>query len=115
VIIGLTYACVSPLIILPCMFFFAYGGLVYRHQLLFVYRPQYESGGALWPVVYRRYIFSLFTAQATLVGMLLLKQVRVWPSPLDWCLLLPRLFPHSPRPPFTLARHTAPRKRCSFS
>lgn len=35
--------------------------------------PKFESGGSFFPKMFRRWIFSLFTAQATMVGMCLLK------------------------------------------
>lgn len=40
----------------------------------YVYVPKYESGGSFFPKVFRRWIFALFTAQATMIGMCLLKQ-----------------------------------------
>jgi hypothetical protein len=47
--------------------------IVYRHQLLYVYVPNFESGGAFFPLVFRRIVFAIFTAQATMLGMFLLK------------------------------------------
>lgn len=40
----------------------------------YVYVPKFESGGSFFPKVFRRWIFALFTAQATMIGMCLLKQ-----------------------------------------
>lgn len=40
----------------------------------YVYVPTFESGGSFFPKMFRRWIFALFTAQATMVGMCLLKQ-----------------------------------------
>lgn len=39
-----------------------------------MYVPTFESGGSFFPKMFRRWIFALFTAQATMVGMCLLKQ-----------------------------------------
>lgn len=43
--------------------------LVFRY----VYVPKFESGGSFFPKMFRRWIFALFTAQATMIGMCLLK------------------------------------------
>lgn len=40
----------------------------------YVYVPKFESGGSFFPKMFRRWIFAMFTAQATMVGMCLLKQ-----------------------------------------
>lgn len=40
----------------------------------YVYVPTFESGGSFFPKMFRRWIFALFSAQATMVGMCLLKQ-----------------------------------------
>ena len=55
------------------MVFFGMGYLVYKHQLLFVYLPIYESGGLFWPKIYRRWIFAMFLSQMTMAGIFLLK------------------------------------------
>eukprot|EP00611_Tribonema_gayanum_P022096 TRINITY_DN4374_c0_g1_i3.p1 TRINITY_DN4374_c0_g1~~TRINITY_DN4374_c0_g1_i3.p1 ORF type:complete len:152 (-),score=53.41 TRINITY_DN4374_c0_g1_i3:181-636(-) len=47
--------------------------LTYKHQMLYVYEPVYETGGTFFPKVFRRFIFAIFTAQATMAGVLILK------------------------------------------
>eukprot|EP00752_Nemacystus_decipiens_P006507 g5859.t1 len=74
VVVVMTYACVAPVVIVPALMFFFMAQVVYRHQLLYVYVPTFESGGSFFPKMFRRWIFALFTAQATMVGMCLLKQ-----------------------------------------
>ncbi|CAN0416813.1 unnamed protein product, partial [Laminaria digitata] len=74
VVVVMTYACIAPAVLIPALMFFAMAQLVYRHQLLYVYVPTFESGGSFFPKMFRRWIFALFTAQATMVGMCLLKQ-----------------------------------------
>lgn len=69
----MTYACISPLVLIPGMIFFGYAHLIYRHQLLYIYVPVFESGASFFPRVFRRIIFALFTAQATMIGMFILK------------------------------------------
>lgn len=69
----MTYACIAPVILVPGLLFFGIAQVVYRHQLLYVYVAEFESGGAFFPVVFRRFVFALLTAQATMLGMFLLK------------------------------------------
>ncbi|KAG5185648.1 hypothetical protein JKP88DRAFT_262622 [Tribonema minus] len=69
----MTYACIAPVILVPGLLFFGIAQVVYRHQLLYVYVPDFESGGAFFPLVFRRFVFALVTAQATMLGMFLLK------------------------------------------
>jgi len=71
----MTYAVMAPIILLPGLLFFILAQLVYRHQLLFVYLPIFESGGLLWPRIYRRTLFSLFILQFTMTGLFFLKAV----------------------------------------
>ena len=40
----------------------------------YVYVPKFESGGSFFPKVFRLWVFALFTAQAMMTGMCLLKQ-----------------------------------------
>lgn len=56
------------------MLFFAIASVVYRHQLLYVYTPIFESGGLLWPRIYRRILFSLFILHFTMTGIFWLKR-----------------------------------------
>ena len=73
VVVTMSYACLAPVILVPAMVFFGMAFVVYKHQLLYVYLPIFESGGLFWPKIYRRWIFAMFVSQATMVGMFLLK------------------------------------------
>ena len=48
--------------------------MVYKHQLLYVYEPIFETGGMFWPLVARRIVLALLIAQCTMMGMILLKE-----------------------------------------
>jgi hypothetical protein len=49
--------------------------LMFRYQLLYVYTPQYETGGSFFAdFVFDKIILSLLIQQATMLGYLLLKQ-----------------------------------------
>ncbi|CAN0427215.1 unnamed protein product, partial [Ascophyllum nodosum] len=74
VVVVMTYANVAPVVLIPALMFFLIGYIVYKHQLLYVYVPKFESGGSFFPKVFRLWVFALFTAQAMMTGMCLLKQ-----------------------------------------
>jgi len=74
VVVCATYACIAPLILVPGLCYFFGASLVYKHQNLFVYEPIYETGGKWWPRMARCFVVALLFAQATMVGMMILKQ-----------------------------------------
>jgi hypothetical protein len=73
-VICLTYCCIAPFIILAGIVYFAIAQLVYKHQMIYVYEPMYEKGGKWWPVMARCCVIALLFAQATMVGMMILKE-----------------------------------------
>lgn len=74
VVICATYACISPLILLAGICYFALAAYLYTYQMLFVYEPMFETGGKWWPRVAKLYIVALIFAQSTMAGMMILKQ-----------------------------------------
>lgn len=69
-----TYAVICP-IILPFGFVYFLGALiVYKKQILYVYSPVYESGGAMFPIAVQRSLFGLVCAQMTFWGYLLTRK-----------------------------------------
>ncbi|CAM9922196.1 unnamed protein product [Discosporangium mesarthrocarpum] len=73
VVVCFTYACVNPFILVVGVPYFLTGHITYKHQLLYVYEPLYETGGVFFPKIFRRFVFAVLTAQATMIGILLLK------------------------------------------
>jgi hypothetical protein len=68
VIIVFTYAIICP-IILPVGLLYFLGALgVYKKQILYVYTPTYESGGAMFPIAVQRTLFGLVCGQLTFLG-----------------------------------------------
>jgi len=63
-----TYACISPIILIFGALFFFVSLMVYKKQVLYVYTPSYESGGALFPMVIDRTIVGLICGQITFIG-----------------------------------------------
>jgi len=73
-IIGLTYAPISPYLVPFIAIFFIFGTLVARYQLLYLFAPRYESGGALFPLVFNRIMVGCIVSHLTLIGVFSLKQ-----------------------------------------
>jgi hypothetical protein len=84
--IGITYTVISP-IILPFVFlFFCLAYVANIYQLLYIFVPQFESGGLFWPTVFKRIIACLLVSQASLIGLFALKHL---PVAATLCLPLP--------------------------
>ncbi|KAD0533615.1 hypothetical protein E3N88_44119 [Mikania micrantha] len=69
-LIGLVYAVVTPLLLPFILVFFALAFVVYRHQVINVYNPKYESRAAFWPDIHGRVITALIISQILLMGLL---------------------------------------------
>ncbi|KAI3741020.1 hypothetical protein L1987_58684 [Smallanthus sonchifolius] len=69
-LIGLVYAVVTPLLIPFILVFFGLAFVGYRHQVINVYNPKYESRAAFWPDVHGRVITALIISQVLLMGLL---------------------------------------------
>jgi hypothetical protein len=74
VVVCFTYACIAPLILLAGLCYFGGAAYIYKHQMLYVYEPIYETGGKWWPKMARCFVVALLFAQATMVGMMILKE-----------------------------------------
>jgi len=76
IVIVFTYAVISPIILPVGVLFFAGSLVVYKKQVLYVYQPVYESGGAFFPAALQRTLFGLVCGQLTLIGYLLTRGFR---------------------------------------
>ncbi|KAG8045065.1 hypothetical protein GUJ93_ZPchr0008g13787 [Zizania palustris] len=58
-------------VLLPfILIFFGFAYMVYRHQIINVYKQEYESAAAFWPSVHGRIIIALIMSQLLLLGLL---------------------------------------------
>lgn len=73
-LLGLVYAVVSPILLPFIVIFFGLAYVVYRHQIINVYNPEYESAAAFWPDVHGRIISALVVSQLLLMGLLSTKE-----------------------------------------
>lgn len=76
IIICFTYACICPIILPVGAIFFAMALIVYKKQLLYVYTPVYESGGALFPDVCQKTLGGLICGQLTFIGYTIIRGSR---------------------------------------
>ena len=73
VVVCATYACIAPFTLLAGLSYFGGASYIYKHQMLYVYEPIYETGGKWWPKIARCFVVALLFAQSTMVGMMVLK------------------------------------------
>jgi hypothetical protein len=73
-------------LILPfALAFFVGAWVVYKRQLLFVYEPEFESGGTFFPKAFRRTVASLYLMQLALLCVLITNEAFTeiaWLAPL---------------------------------
>jgi len=68
-----TYSTISPIILPFGALFFLGAFIVYKKQALFVYAPNYESGGLNFPSACHRTLIGLICGQITLIGYSILR------------------------------------------
>jgi len=76
VVISVVFAVVAPIVLLPCAMFCLFSRIIWTHHHLYVYESVFESGGQFWPKIFRRFVFGLIIAQATITGQFILKEAR---------------------------------------
>lgn len=76
-LVTLTFAPIAPLVCYFTGWYFLVADVVYRRQVLFVYKPTFFALGAYWPRLYKFLIVALVVAQLTLIGLLSLKKAPV--------------------------------------
>ncbi|OEL15615.1 CSC1-like protein RXW8 [Dichanthelium oligosanthes] len=73
-LLGFTCSVLAPLILPFLLVYFFLGYVVYRNQLLNVYRTRYDTGGLYWPIAHNTVIFSLVLTQVICLGVFGLKE-----------------------------------------
>lgn len=68
IVIVFTYAIICPVILPVGLLYFCGSLIVYKKQVLYVYTPLYESGGALFSSAVQQTLFGLVCGQLTLLG-----------------------------------------------
>jgi hypothetical protein len=70
IMVVFTYAVICPVILPFGTLYFGFSLIVYKKQILYVYQPVYESGGAMFPGALQKTVFSLALGQLTFIGYL---------------------------------------------
>ncbi|KAK9711161.1 hypothetical protein K7432_007983 [Basidiobolus ranarum] len=87
-IVVLTYSVIAPLVSIFGTLYFLVGYTIYRHHLLYVYRTRYDSGGSIWPCVFRRLLWGLVLFQLTMTAIFTLSPGVEWLSGFTFPLVL---------------------------
>ena len=74
VVISVVFTVVAPMVLFPSALFFFCGRILWTHHNLYVFESAFETGGLFFPKVFRRFIFGLIVAQATITGQFILKE-----------------------------------------
>ncbi|XP_071731048.1 CSC1-like protein HYP1 [Rutidosis leptorrhynchoides] len=74
-VLGITYFFLSPLILPFLLVYYCLAYIIWRHQLLNVYSPKFETGGTFWPIVHNSTIFALILMHMIAVGIFGLKKL----------------------------------------
>ncbi|KAF9437324.1 hypothetical protein BGZ76_001211 [Entomortierella beljakovae] len=73
--VALLYSVLAPLVLFFAFVYFSLASLVYKYQLMYVFRTKVETGGRLFRVVYNRLLVALVLFQIVMIGILNLKKV----------------------------------------
>eukprot|EP01025_Chloroclados_australasicus_P060634 TRINITY_DN7799_c1_g4_i1.p1 TRINITY_DN7799_c1_g4~~TRINITY_DN7799_c1_g4_i1.p1 ORF type:complete len:584 (+),score=30.17 TRINITY_DN7799_c1_g4_i1:939-2690(+) len=90
-IIGMAYAVVSPLILPFTFMYFTISWFVWRYQILYVYVRSYESGGKMWPGVFRQLMWCLYIFVFWSACVLIVKEA-FYQAILSIIIVMPLLF-----------------------
>ncbi|CAM9480251.1 unnamed protein product [Chrysoparadoxa australica] len=71
------YQILAPFVVVAAVAFFLVAPIVFKYLLLYVYIPQYESGGASWYPLYWTLITCLVISHVTLSAYLFLKEATL--------------------------------------
>jgi len=72
-LICLVFSTASPLITAFAVVYFAFGFIIWRYQIAYVYVRSFESGAVMFPALFSRIIFSLAIYQVFMSCFLLIK------------------------------------------
>lgn len=81
------YAIIQPFIVIPAAIYFFLYYVSTKYMFMYIYSPQYETGGTMWSLVFDCTTTSILIFQLTLIGLLGLKEAIGPPI-----VLLPLLF-----------------------
>ncbi|KAJ3258734.1 hypothetical protein HK103_003328 [Boothiomyces macroporosus] len=93
-LIVISYAVISPLVLLPGVVYFAFAYVVYKNQLMYVYIKPVEGQGKYWKMAFDRSVVGIGLFQFLSAGILSAKQAA-YPSILVGILIPITVYFHS--------------------
>ncbi|KAG0232726.1 hypothetical protein BGW41_001737 [Actinomortierella wolfii] len=74
--VALLYSVMAPLALVFGVIYFSLSCLVYKYQLMYVFRTKVETGGRLFRVVYNRVLAALLLFQIVMIGVVNIKKAH---------------------------------------
>ncbi|KAG0268493.1 hypothetical protein DFQ27_006558 [Actinomortierella ambigua] len=74
--VALLYSVMAPLALVFATVYFSLSCLVYKYQLMYVFRTKVETGGRLFRVVFNRVIAALLLFQVVMIGVINVKKAH---------------------------------------
>mmetsp|Transcript_24261 Transcript_24261/g.68829 ORF Transcript_24261/g.68829 Transcript_24261/m.68829 type:complete len:1095 (-) Transcript_24261:91-3375(-) len=68
-VLGMTYCIIAPMVSFACMAYFALTTLVYSWLFLYVYTPEYDCHGKMWPQLFKGTLVGLLVGVLSLAGV----------------------------------------------
>ncbi|KAJ3322200.1 hypothetical protein HDV06_003260 [Boothiomyces sp. JEL0866] len=93
-LIVISYSVISPLVVLPGVVYFAFGYIVYKNQLMYVYIKPIQGQGKYWKMAFDRSVAGIGLFQFLSAGILSAKQAA-YPSILVGILIPVTVYFHS--------------------
>jgi hypothetical protein len=71
-----TYALLNPIIIIPAIVYYGFAAGVFRHQVLYKYTNENDTGGLVWPEMARQAINGLLLSQAIWIAYMFIRELN---------------------------------------
>eukprot|EP00053_Salpingoeca_punica_P016854 m.160744 g.160744 ORF g.160744 m.160744 type:complete len:699 (+) comp17056_c2_seq5:91-2187(+) len=69
VMLGMVYATVAPIILPFVILFFGFSYIIYRFSFLYMLKPEFETGGLFWPLIFDRIMLGVMVYEFTMLGV----------------------------------------------
>lgn len=91
-VIGISYMVISPIILPFSAMYFGIAYLVYKHQIVYLYSPSYDSNGKFWPRCFNYMCTGMNIGHVTMIGVMTLKQSFIQSVLMIFLFLITSLF-----------------------
>ncbi|KAG2424686.1 hypothetical protein HXX76_014262 [Chlamydomonas incerta] len=73
-LLGLVFCCMNPLVCPAALSYFLAACVGERYNVIYVYRPQYESAGRLWKTVYNQIMVAVYVMLLAMIALMAIKR-----------------------------------------